>query len=242
MRALILSDIHANLNALEAVLEAAGGVDTVWCLGDVVGYGPDPNECVEQLRRLPSMLCILGNHDAAVAGLIPLEAFNPEARLSIQWTRAALTPTNLTWLAGLPETSVQEGVTLAHGSPRNPVWEYLLDPAAAALSFEHFETDLCFVGHTHLPIAYTQNSNGKTARWTVPLHDEAFRPAGKTILNPGSAGQPRDRDPRAAFGIFDTNSRTWFPRRVAYNFRDVQERIRSYSLPVRLAVRLAEGW
>lgn len=242
MRALILSDIHANLTALEAILAAADDVDQIWCLGDVVGYGPDPNQCVSRLRGLPNLTCILGNHDAAVAGKIPLEAFNPEARSSIQWTHSSLTPENLAWLGSLPELVVVQEVTLAHGSPRNPVWEYLLDPAMAALSFDYFATQICFVGHTHLPIVYSQNGLGKPARWVIPKPGEEFRPTGKTILNPGSAGQPRDRDPRAAFGIFDDQAYLWQPRRVAYNIREVQERIRSLALPTRLAVRLSEGW
>jgi predicted phosphodiesterase len=242
MRALVLSDIHANSTALEAILANEIKIDQIWCLGDVVGYGPDPNLCVNRLRDLDNLTCILGNHDAAVAGRIALETFNPEARTSIQWTRATLTAENIAWLAALPESIVHAGVTLAHGSPRNPIWEYLLDPATAALAFDYFTTELCFVGHTHLPIAFNQNSVGKPAHWNIPPTGEAYRPLGKTILNPGSAGQPRDRDPRAAYGIFDQENHLWHPRRVAYNIREVQERIRSQSLPSRLAVRLAEGW
>jgi predicted phosphodiesterase len=242
MRALIVSDVHANHTALEAVLADAEPVDRIWCLGDVVGYGPDPNECVERLRALPHLSCILGNHDAAVAGLIPLDTFNPEARSSILWTRSVLSVQNIAWLAALPECIVEENVTLAHGSPRNPVWEYILDPSAAALSFDFFDTDVCFVGHTHLPIAYTRNGQSKPARWDIPLHTEEFRLKGKCIINPGSTGQPRDRDPRAAYGIFDTQEKLWYPRRAAYNIFEVQDRIRALSLPIRLAVRLAEGW
>lgn len=242
MRALVLSDIHANSTALEAILAAEPKIDQIWCLGDVVGYGPDPNQCVNRLRGLPNLTCIIGNHDAAVSGKIPLETFNPEARTSIRWTRAALSAENITWLGALPESIVHANVTLVHGSPRNPVWEYLLDPATAALAFDYFTTDICFVGHTHLPVAFNQNSVGKPALWEVPTVGEAYRPIRKTILNPGSAGQPRDRDPRAAYGIFDSQTRLWHLCRVAYNIREVQERIRSSPLPSRLAVRLAEGW
>jgi len=242
MRVLILSDIHANLTALDAVIEAAGPVDQTWCLGDIVGYGPDPNECINRLRGLTHLICILGNHDAAVIDKIPLEAFNPEARSSIQWTRTQVSPTNIEWLETLPEWIIVEDVMLAHGSPRNPVWEYLLDPSTASLNFDHFNTRICFVGHTHLPIAYSQNGKGKPAHWTIPVSGETYRPEAKTIINPGSTGQPRDRDPRAAFGIYDSHTQLWHPNRVAYNIRAVQERIRSLSLPLRLAVRLSEGW
>jgi diadenosine tetraphosphatase ApaH/serine/threonine PP2A family protein phosphatase len=242
MRALVISDIHANITALEAVLAAAGIIDQTWCLGDVVGYGPDPNECINRLRDLPNTTCILGNHDAAVAGKLPLEAFNPEARASIIWTRSVLTPQSVSWLENLPESIQLEDATLAHGSPRNPVWEYLLDPTTASLSFDHFATEVCFVGHTHLPIVYSQNGVGKPARWAIPAPGEEFHTPGKSIINPGSVGQPRDRDARAAFGIYDSVTHAWYPRRVAYNIREVQERIRSLDLPARLAVRLAEGW
>jgi predicted phosphodiesterase len=242
MRALVISDIHANKTALEAILAAEVNVDQIWCLGDVVGYGPDPNQCVERLRGLAPLTCILGNHDAAVAGKIPLESFNPEARASIQWTQSVLTSENIAWLGELSEKVVQENVTLSHGSPRNPIWEYLLDPGVASLSFDYFSTGLCFVGHTHLPIVFSQNGAGKPALWMVPTNGEAYLPIGKTILNPGSSGQPRDRDPRAAYGVYDNQTHLWHPRRVAYNIREVQDRIRSLSLPARLAVRLAEGW
>jgi predicted phosphodiesterase len=242
MRVLVISDIHANLTALEAVLESAGTVDQTWCLGDVVGYGPDPNECVSKLRGLPNLICILGNHDAAVTGRIPQESFNPEARRSIQWTRATLAPANLTWLSLLPEKTILSTVTLAHGSPRNPVWEYLLDPNTAQLNFGHFSTPLCFVGHTHLPIIYFFNEGQRAARWMIPPPGHDFKPTGKAILNPGSVGQPRDRDSRAAFAIYDTIHETWTPRRIAYSIKSVQQRILSASLPERHAIRLAEGW
>ena len=128
---LVLSDIHANLTALEAVFQSAGTVDAVWCLGDVVGYGPDPNECIELLRSQPNLACLMGNHDAAALGQIALETFNREARDSIQWLQSILKPENRDFLKSLPERMTIEQVTLAHGSPRNPVWEYLLDSHSA---------------------------------------------------------------------------------------------------------------
>jgi predicted phosphodiesterase len=242
MRVLIISDIHANLTALETVLSSAGEVDETWCLGDVVGYGPDPDECVSKFRGMGKLVCILGNHDAAVIGKIALEAFNPDARQSIHWTRSALSRINLKWLEQIPERTEMGDITLAHGSPRNPIWEYLLDPNTAGMNFDYFNTDLCFVGHTHLPIIYQQVLNQKPARWTIPMNNQVATLSGRAIINPGSVGQPRDRDRRASFGILDTETRVWTPRRVLYNVTEVQERILSAGLPERHALRLADGW
>ena len=242
MRALIISDIHANRTALQAVLSAAGPVDQVWCLGDIVGYGPDPNECIDILRNLPHLVSILGNHDAAVCDQIPHEVFNPEARHAIQWTHLSLTQSNLDWLCHLPEQTEVEGVTLAHGSPRNPVWEYLLDPNTAGLNFGYFSGDLCFVGHTHLPILYQKIAHQRSARWLIPADNQAVVLSGRFIINPGSVGQPRDRDPRASYGLYETDTRTWLPMRVPYNIQEVQDRIIAAHLPERHAVRLSDGW
>src|SRR5579864_9840272 len=151
MRVLIISDIHANLAAFETVLaDAKGAWDYVWCLGDVVGYGPDPNECVELLRTLPN-LCLAGNHDWAALGRLDIRTFNADARKAVHWTQEILKPENIAYLDALPTTFVLGPYTLAHGSPREPVWEYILDPLIAALNFPHFETPYCLVGHTHTP-------------------------------------------------------------------------------------------
>ena len=158
MRYAVISDIHANLTAFQAVIQDAGTVDATWCLGDVVGYGPDPNECVALLRSLPGLTCLVGNHDAAALGEIDLAAFNRDASLSSQWTRAALTPENLDFLRGLQETLVNEQVTLAHGSPRNPIWEYILDIYTAWSNFEEFSQKVCIIGHSHIPLAFLQNN------------------------------------------------------------------------------------
>lgn len=242
MRALIISDIHANRTALETVLASAGHVDQVWCLGDIVGYGPDPNECIDILRKLPHLVSIIGNHDAAVCNQIPIEVFNPEARHAIQWTHESLTRDNESWLCALPERIEVEGVTLAHGSPRNPVWEYLLDPSTASINFSYFSTDVCFVGHTHLPIIYQNKPHQRSAHWLIPIFNQPVVLSGRLIINPGSVGQPRDRDPRASYGIYETTTRTWLPMRVAYNIQEVQNRIYAAHLPERHAVRLTDGW
>jgi diadenosine tetraphosphatase ApaH/serine/threonine PP2A family protein phosphatase len=242
MRALIISDIHSNRTALEIVLADAGPVDQVWCLGDIVGYGPDPNECVDILRNLPQMTSIIGNHDAAVCDQIPHEVFNPEARHAIQWTRKTLRQDNLDWLCSLSDRTEVESVTLAHGSPRNPVWEYLLDPGTAGINFSYFTTDLCFVGHTHLPILYHKLAQHRQAQWSIPVFNQPIVLSGRYIINPGSVGQPRDRDPRASYGIYESTTQTWLPKRVTYPVQEVQERIIAAHLPERHAVRLSDGW
>lgn len=242
MQILVLSDIHANLTALDAVLEDAGTVDEVWCLGDIVGYGPDPNECVQRIRSLAHLTCVLGNHDAAVLGRIPLDAFHQDARHAIYWTRAILTRENLEWLAEIPEKQTVENFTLVHGSPRNPIWEYLLDPVSAAQNFAYFETDFCLIGHTHIPLQFALISPEYPARWTQPMVRRQVHLRPRTIINPGSVGQPRDHDPRAAYAILDTEENIWLARRVLYDIESVQERILNAELPRRHAARLSDGW
>lgn len=242
MRILVFSDIHANLTALQTVIKNAGPLDQIWCLGDVVGYGPDPNECISTLREVKGLFCVMGNHDAAVCDNIPIETFNPDARESIRWTRMKLSAANLEWLKLLPERIVLEIATLAHGSPRNPIWEYLLDPITATNSFKHFSTPACFVGHTHLPIVYQYLVNQRMATWFVPPTGEPMNITGRMIINPGSVGQPRDHDPRASYGIFDTEGLIWEPKRVVYNYQEVQERIIAAALPEKHALRLSNGW
>lgn len=243
MRILVISDIHANYTALEAVLKDAGDVDETWCLGDLVGYGPDPNAVVEEVRDIKNLTCLLGNHDVAVIGKMPLETFNGDAKRSLLHHEKVLTATNMDFMRSLPSKAKVRGeATIAHGSPRDPLWEYILNSLTARLNFDHFDTPWCFVGHSHIQSIFMRDE--KTDRVTVeqtkpdvtlPLHS-------KLILNPGSVGQPRDRDPRAAYAIYDTEARTWTPKRVTYNVAEVQERIRATGLPEKHAVRIAEGW
>ena len=242
MRTLIISDIHANLTALETVLKHAGEVDRVWCLGDVVGYGPSPNECIARVKELPNLTCLLGNHDAAAIGQIDINTFNPEARISIEWLQGQLTEESLEFLKELPEKKNFDAATLAHGSPRQPVFEYLLDTQAATENFEHFETDFCFVGHTHLPVIFHLKNDDYIARLSVPPANKQNKLKVRTIVNPGSVGQPRDRDPRAAYGIFDPKKKTWDYRRVEYDIPAVQELMTEAGLPERHVLRLEGGW
>jgi diadenosine tetraphosphatase ApaH/serine/threonine PP2A family protein phosphatase len=242
MRILVISDIHANLTALEAVIVKAGNIDAAWCLGDLVGYGPDPNECVTRIQQLPGLACIIGNHDAAALQQIDDETFNPEARTAIHWTRRALSDNSLSFLNALPETVTLDQVTLSHGSPRHPVWEYLLDTRTATLSFDFFNTHYCFVGHTHLPVVYSLLDGSDYALLAIPEAGKTLEMKPRAILNPGSVGQPRDRDPRASFAIYNSTTNTWTLQRAAYDIAAVQSRMSAAGLPARHIQRLSSGW
>lgn len=242
MRILIISDIHGNLTALEAVLaDADGSYDTVWCLGDLVGYGPDPNECVEQVRSLPKLTCLVGNHDKAAIGDIDINTFNLDARTAIAWTQDALTSASREYLTNLPEKKVQGVYTLVHASPRQPVWEYILDAYIASQNFSYFETPYCLVGHTHIPVIYQQEGYAAVER--RPNYDELTTFGNeRLIINPGSVGQPRDSNPDASYAILDFDSRQWEYRRVPYNVAETQRRMTENKMPTRLISRLQKGW
>jgi predicted phosphodiesterase len=242
MRALVISDIHGNLTALKAVLEKAGELDAVWCLGDIVGYGPKPNECIELLKEQPNLVCVLGNHDAAAIGMLDITTFNPEARISIEWTQRELTSASLKFLEERPMLHVDGDVTLTHGSPRHPIYEYLLDTRSATENFTHFDNAYCFVGHTHLPVQFYMQDNDYMSQLTIPLMNDVTQLTPRAILNPGSVGQPRDRDPRSAFAIFDTEAHTWDYRRVDYDIQDIQQQMINLQLPERHIMRLTSGW
>lgn len=242
MRHLIISDIHANLAALDAVLADAGSYDKVWHLGDLVGYGPDANEVIDRLRSLPH-ISLAGNHDWAALGKLDLRNFNSDARETAIWTQTNLTPDNRAYLESLKPIAIEEGYTLAHGSPNQPIEEYILDPLTAELNFSIFTTQVCFVGHTHWPTAYfmAQDSDRlcvqRSAKWNtaVSLND------GRWIINPGSVGQPRDGNPAAAYGMLDQESGEWEYRRAKYPVEVTQKRMRDLKFPNRLIDRLTHG-
>lgn len=240
MRILVFSDIHSNLTALEAVLAAAGNVDAYWCLGDLVGYGPDANECIALVRDLPNLVCVRGNHDAATLGEVDQNTFNHEASLAITWTKRILNAESQEFLLSLPERLKINDITLVHGSPRNPVWDYIMDYMTAERMFQFYDTRICLVGHTHVPAIWKEND--ADAPHGMVQDYQKTKILSKTILNPGSVGQPRDHDPRASFAIFDPDESLWELRRVSYNVTDVQNRIKKSGLPWRHALRLAEGW
>ena len=240
MRVAVLSDIHANLPALDAVLDALGAVDAVWQLGDVVGYGPYPDEVVARLREIGAT-GVRGNHDAAALGALDLDWFNPAARRVAEWTARRISPDARAWLAGLPERAEIGEMTLVHGSPRDPTWEYVTAEPAARASFAAFGTPYCLHGHTHVPAAWRED-DGRARRldlsggWSLALDER------RLLLNPGSVGQPRDGDPRASALVLDTEARrvTW--HRVAYPIGEVQAAMRRAGLPTPLIQRLEHGW
>jgi len=243
MRTLIISDVHANLTALNAVLADADPYDQVWCLGDVVGYGPDPNECIERIRALPLLKCVKGNHDAAILGEIDIRAFNYEARTSLEWLENELDPENKHWLGDLEERLVFNNITIAHGSPRNPVWEYIMDVSTASVNMGAFTTPLCLVGHTHIPCLFQlDGEDNKSTHLYLMTPGEAFSIKHKSIVNPGSVGQPRDHNTKASYMIYDDDTDEWIFHRTAYDIEAVQKRILAAGLPQRHATRLAEGW
>jgi diadenosine tetraphosphatase ApaH/serine/threonine PP2A family protein phosphatase len=245
MRHLIISDIHANLFALQAVLkDCEGEYDDVWFLGDVVGYGPHPNECIERLVDL-SCLAIAGNHDWATLGRLDADSFNPDARHVLLWTRSVLSKRNLQFLDELEVSIVrEEHFTLVHGSPRHPIWEYILHPRVAQANFDHFATRYCLVGHTHSPVIFDEGGGNERmceARFPAFNGGPQALPDSRLIINPGSVGQPRDGDPRASYGILNTGNLTFEPRRVSYPVAQTQALMGQLGFPARLIIRLAFG-
>lgn len=240
MRVVVLSDIHANLTALEAVLAAALPADEVWHLGDVVGYGPDPDEVVARLRELGAR-GVRGNHDAAAVGGLEIEWFNPDARRAIEWTRHAITDATRAWLAALPERAEAAGVTLVHGSPRDPIREYVLDAATARAALAAVATPVALHGHTHVPAAWLVAPDGEVDVRQPGDGTRLVPGARRALLNPGSVGQPRDGHPAAAWLELDpaTGAAAW--HRTPYDVADVQARMRAAGLPEALAARLAAG-
>ncbi|MDH7490680.1 MAG: metallophosphoesterase family protein [Anaerolineae bacterium] len=243
MRCLIVSDIHGNLAAFDAVLEAAQGYDQVWCLGDIVGYGPDPHECIQRLQSLP-FVAVAGNHDWAVANRLDLDEFNADAQQAAMWTYEQLSPAERDFLAQLPERLVIGQFTLVHGSPRYPVWEYILQPSVARANFTHFDTPYCLVGHTHVPLIFALTEDGSRCRTYAPRPDGplALADAPRMIINPGSVGQPRDGIPLAAYAILDTDALTLAFHRQPYPIEETQRKMDERALPRRLSARLSFGW
>ncbi|MGA2488879.1 MAG: metallophosphoesterase family protein [Anaerolineales bacterium] len=241
---LVISDVHANITALEAVLADAGKMNEVWCLGDIAGYGPDPNECIERIRALPELTCtMMGNHDYAAIGNLALETFNSDAKKALLWQRQMLTDASKGFLRrSLQQPKVCGGVTLVHGSPRDPIWEYVMNTLMARINLDSFETPWCFVGHTHFQAIFQYHAATDEMSIEVPSPAERYELKERAILNPGSVGQPRDRDSRAAYAIFRPDVRIWEPHRVEYDIKSVQKRILDAGLPPRHAERLAEGW
>jgi predicted phosphodiesterase len=236
----VLSDIHGNLEALEAVLEDVGGraPDAIFCLGDFVGYGPDPNACVSALRPLLAG-AVAGNHDRAALGELDISLFNPLAQAAIRWTQRQLTPETRAFLHGLPERIERDGFLAVHGSVRDPIEEYIFDPSTAEESFRLGSFRLCAVGHTHVPGVFAQRNDGVSALRFSSEQPLPLDPDTRYIVNAGSVGQPRDGDPRAAYLWLDDDRARLI--RIAYPLERTQEKMIAAGLPPALAERLAFG-
>jgi predicted phosphodiesterase len=247
VRYLVLSDIHANLEALQEVLTDAEGAEygQVIFLGDLVGYGPNPNECVDLVRTLPLRVSLVGNHDLAALGRLDLSAFNPQARAAALWTATRLRTDVAEYLSSLRPSAANDGFASAHASPRDPVWEYLEFDYQGQDNFDAFAGPLCFVGHTHQARVFEQSAGSRRRGLRVfepRAGDHVVLGAGhRLIINPGGVGQPRDGDPRASYGIWDVEA-GWFEyRRVEYPIPVTQRKILAAGLPSFLAARLASG-
>lgn len=241
MRYALLADIHGNLAAFEAVLQdiaEKGGVEELWCLGDIVGYGPDPSACIALLCKYPH-LCVAGNHDWAAIGKVDISDFNPDAAAACRWTGEQLSAADVKYLESLPLTLTRDDFTIAHGSPRQPIWEYVLSIQSADHNFRFFETRYCLIGHSHVPLAFEHV--GKTC--VLRELPAALRLGGnRLIINPGGVGQPRDGDPRASYAIYDERDKVIYHYRTPYDIADTQERMVRNGLSNFLVMRLSHGW
>jgi predicted phosphodiesterase len=245
MRYAVISDIHSNLTAFQAILqdiEARGGFERIWCLGDIVGYGPDPKECIKLLRQYDH-ICVAGNHDWGAIGKIGIDDFNPEAAIACRWTGQQLDQEDTDYLANLPLTISEGDFTLAHGSPREPIWEYVVSVYVAKVSFNYFQTKFCLVGHSHVPLVFESLApDGDCTVYEFPVGTPMALNGNRLIINPGGVGQPRDSDPRASYAIYDSDQRVIWHYRVPYDIASTQQRMREYGLPYGLAARLSRGW
>jgi diadenosine tetraphosphatase ApaH/serine/threonine PP2A family protein phosphatase len=240
VRYAVVSDIHGNLEALDAVLaDATGRADAVLCLGDIVGYGADPRPCIERLA-VRAQVITAGNHEHAVAGLLDLDWFNRYARAAAEWTREHLDDDHRSYLARLPLVAEVGDATLVHASPDHPEeWEYLLSAEDGFRAFAAFATRLCFVGHSHLPGVWSLGSTGP--EWIPGAAEVDLEHGRRYLVNVGSVGQPRDRDPRAAYALWDAERGAIAIRRVVYDVEGARRKIIAGGLPQYLADRLAWG-
>jgi predicted phosphodiesterase len=242
MKVAIVSDIHGNRPAFEAVLDdiERSAAAELWCLGDLVGYGAEPDACVE-LTREHATLCLAGNHDLAVTGELPLDEFSRGAALAARWTQETIAPENLAFLEGLEPVSNGRPVGLYHASPRDPVWEYVLSALLADLCLDAQDKRVCLVGHSHVALSFHRDEGEPATGEPQRAGSELDLGEGEWLLNPGSVGQPRDGDPRAAWMLLDTSAWTASYRRVEYEISDAAAAIRQAGLPDSLAERLQYG-
>lgn len=242
-RVAFVSDIHSNLVALNAVLEDLKqfNITDIWNFGDTIGYGPDPNGVLQRLREVQA-ICILGNHDAACVGIIGTENFNPIAKQAIEWTASQIENKHFEWLKKLPKIHKQANWVATHGSLRAPLSEYLIKKNVISAHFSKQTTHFSAVGHTHLPMVISLGKQGTISIIQPSKEKEIIKPIGSKIcINPGSVGQPRDKDPRASYALIDLNTGETEFRRVTYDLKETQQNIRAQKLPEWLALRLETG-
>src|SRR5688572_22976707 len=233
MRIAVLSDIHGNLPALEAVLVALRPYDAVWQLGDIVGYGPQPDEVVARLAA-EGATGVRGNHDSAAIGELDTGSFNDDARAAVEWTAEQISGETRRWLAALPLVAIDEPFTLVHGSPRDPTWEYVYSSSIARANLAEFDTKHCLVGHTHVPLVFRERKSGGVESAVARADSKVAIDGARLIVNPGSVGQPRDGDPRASAMILDTDAHTFEWHRIEYPIEKVQRLMAEHKLPKRL--------
>lgn len=245
MRIAVLSDIHANLPALESVIADLPQVDAVWVLGDIVGYGPQPNEVIGVLQAIGAR-SVLGNHDGAAIGIVNARYFNPDARAAIEWTAEIVDANARSYIAALPEVRREPnlGLTAVHGSPRDPIWEYITGPDIAQENLDAFDTRICLFGHTHQPVAFRAVDGRVETTIGLPVTRVTLEPNDRYLLNPGSVGQPRDGLRDAAYALIDVGLNGLGSvefRRVSYDLDRTQSLMRRAGLPYRLIERLGFG-
>jgi predicted phosphodiesterase len=242
MRVAIVSDIHGNRQAFEAVLDAieASECQEMWCLGDLVGYGAEPDACVELARRYAA-ICLAGNHDLGVRGALPLEEFSRGAALAARWTQNVIVPETREYLDKLEPAYLDEHVGLFHASPRDPVWEYVLSPLQAELCLDVQSHRVCLIGHSHVALSFSRADGESASGQTRGPEEELNLTEGEWLINPGSVGQPRDGDPRAAWLELDLDAWEAIYRRTDYDIAGAAAAIRAARLPDSLAERLAYG-
>jgi diadenosine tetraphosphatase ApaH/serine/threonine PP2A family protein phosphatase len=242
MRVAVVSDVHGNRQAFEAVLDeiTSSECSELWCLGDLVGYGADPDACVA-LARENAAVCLAGNHDLGVTGAIALEQFSRGAALAATWTRETITPETRTFLESLEPQRLDEAVGLYHASPRDPVWEYVLSPLQAELCLDSQQHRIALIGHSHVALSFSRFPGAPATGETRDPDHELDLGAGEWLINPGSVGQPRDGDPRAAWLELDLDGGRAVYRRVEYDIARAAAAIRAARLPDSLAERLLYG-
>jgi diadenosine tetraphosphatase ApaH/serine/threonine PP2A family protein phosphatase len=243
MRIAIVADIHSNLEAFEAVLrhaEAGGPIERLWCLGDVVGYGPEPGACIGLLRRYPHV-SVMGNHDLAAIGRMGTEEFNPVAAQAADWTAQQLSDEERQYLEELPSVVMEGDFTLVHGTLRHPEWEYLLSGEQAQAHFRLQETPYSLVGHSHVPFVAVEASERVPGMVALADGDELEVGEPRLVMNPGGVGQPRDGDPRAAYALYDSDARRVAFHRVEYDVAATQRKMAAAGLPRYLIERLSHG-